>query len=405
MQNKERTYYRQLLQHYLNGTLDRDEVEELFEYIAGNEGDQEYFFDEVDFEAFNKKLVQNSKPPKDAGIRMFRRFQAGINGENVIENKKSSPHSFFIYLLNGHWRIASVLLLLIAGGYFWFRQPSAKTPTPDLVQTVITPGGNRAVLTLSNGTKVNLDSLPSGQTIMQGKSHAMNVHNGLLTYTAINSQWQSGNKITYNTLTTPRGGQYKLILSDGTKVWLNAASSIRYPTIFSQNERRVEITGEAYFEIEKNANKPFRVVTDKATVEVLGTHFDLRAYPDGTSVETTLLKGAVRVYYDNQSVVLNPGQQAKLHRNSTAIDVLQVDTSMAVAWKNGEFSFSNTDIYEVMRQLSRWYDVDVHYRDSVTVLLNGHIKRDVEVTKVFKILALTKEVNFHISGRNIEVSK
>jgi ferric-dicitrate binding protein FerR (iron transport regulator) len=207
-----------------------------------------------------------------------------------------------------------------------------------------------------------------------------------------------------NTLTTPRGGQYEVMLPDGTKVWLNSASSLTYPVTFAGKERRVELTGEAYFEVAKNTSSPFFVKTSGQTVKVLGTHFNINSYEDEKCVKTTLLEGSVVITSDGnkQAVNLKPGQQSV--NKAASFDVInEADIDEAVAWKNGKFLFRNTDLQTVMRQLSRWYDVDVEYQGTIAERhYRGRISRNVPVSQVFEILK-TSGINFIINGRTIIV--
>ena len=207
--------------------------------------------------------------------------------------------------------------------------------------------------------------------------------------------------VAYNTLTTPRGGQYHLTLSDGTSVWLNAASSIKYPIAFTGNERRVEITGEVYFEVEHNAAKPFRVICNGQTVEDLGTHFNINAYNDENAVKTTLLEGSVNVSAAGKNKMLKPGEQAQLQHGN--IRIADVDVNKVAAWKNGLFQFNDDNIRDIMRQLGRWYDVDIKYEGNLPDWeFSGAIPRNANLSQVLDILSFVK-VHFRIDGKTIVV--
>ena len=305
------------------------------------------------------------------------------------------------------WPAAALLVMAAAGAYFWLRPPASQSPAPMAAQKDLPPGGNKAILTLSNGARIILDSAHIGQLASQGNSTVEKADSGMLVYN------QSGNVasvIQYNTLRTPRGGQYKLALPDGSVAWLNAASSIRFPASFPRHERVVEITGEAYFEVARNANSPFSIRilssngTPKGTIQVLGTHFNINAYEDEPFISTTLLEGSVEISHLQRKVLLKPGEQAQLNAAGN-ISVAAVDTDEAVAWKNGEFLFNNANMADIMRQLSRWYNVEVSYKDSLNVLVNGSISRDVNIFQVLHILEQTGEVHFKINGNRIEVSR
>jgi transmembrane sensor len=285
--------------------------------------------------------------------------------------------------------------------------PSLAFHQPDLL-----PGSNKAILTLANGSKIILDNAGNGNIATQQNAVISKTQNGQVVYNAgriaedlTASSTQIIDKvIATNIIATPRGGQYQVVLPDGTKVWLNAASSLKFPIAFTGNERNVELTGEAYFEVAKNAAKPFFVKTSTQTVEVLGTHFNINSYTDEQATKTTLLEGSVKVIgnYGKLMVKLTPGEQAV--NNTGGINVVHnADIDEAVAWKNGKFLFTNTNLQTIMRQLSRWYDVDVEYRGTVNEKhYNGRISRNVPVSQIFQILK-TSGINFTINGRKIIV--
>jgi transmembrane sensor len=213
-------------------------------------------------------------------------------------------------------------------------------------------------------------------------------------------------KTVYNTIETPKGGQYRIDLPDGTMVWLNAGSSLRYPNRFAGQERKVALTGEAYFEVAKNKQMPFRVVSGKQVVEVLGTHFNINAYTDEASVKTTLLEGSVNVLLQetHQSELLNPGQQAVVKYNGSSIVVQPVKVEEAVAWKNGYFMFVDADLESIMRQLARWYDVEVAYEGNLGSLkFGGMVSRSKSIAQTLRILELTGNVRFKVAGRRVTV--
>lgn len=255
------------------------------------------------------------------------------------------------------------------------------------------PGGNKAVLTLSNGSTIMLDSAHAGAIALQGNTRIVKTDSGRLAYSSTAS---GKTEVVYNTLRTPRGGQYQLDLPDGSTVWLNAASSIRYPVSFSGKDREVEVRGEVYVEVAKDAARPFRVkIDDEAVVEVLGTEFNINAYADEGAVKTTLLEGSVRVVAgkDNgDGAVLKPGQQARLvagaGKGGGSIHVISgVDVEEVIAWKNGRFEFDHTDVPTIMRQVSRWYDVDVGYEaDYSGARFSGGINRNLNLSNVLQML-------------------
>ncbi len=299
-------------------------------------------------------------------------------------------------------RIAAVASVVIAGAALFITH--ATHPKVKQVAAVksntheIAPGSNKAILTLANGEKIFLSQTQNGKIANQGNILIKKTGSGQIVYSSLKNGVQLLANL-YNIATTPRGGQYTFTLADGTKVWLNAASSIKFPVAFDGNERRVELSGEAYFEVAHNAAKPFRVVTGKQVVEVLGTHFDINAYADEADVRTTLLEGSVKVSSAGKTNILKPGQQSQL--KDGAIDITDVDTEEAIAWKNGLFYFKDADIKTVMRQMARWYDADISYEDNLPERqFSGEISKNINASQLLDILSF-KKIHFKIEGKKI----
>ncbi|MRG44847.1 DUF4974 domain-containing protein [Chitinophaga sp. SYP-B3965] len=285
---------------------------------------------------------------------------------------------------------AAVLMALATGFYFWSQRYLRQIPE----LAGITPGSTKAILTLADGSTVALDSA-GNQVIRQG-STAIRQQGGQLEYDV-----QGASKTEhFNTLVTPRGGQFRVTLPDGSKVWLNAASSLRYPTAFINNTRTVEITGEAYFEVTQDAQKPFKVkVNNQTEILVLGTEFNVNAYTDEPTINTTLLEGAVRI----NTQTLTPGQQAQVNTDGAIKLINDVDVSETVAWKNGIFSFNNADVRTVMRQMGRWYNIEINYEQAVyTAKFKGKIDRTLDLTDALEVLKKAG-VNFKMEGRTLTV--
>jgi ferric-dicitrate binding protein FerR (iron transport regulator) len=312
------------------------------------------------------------------------------------------------------WAVAAVLLL-IAGKFIFQLTGSGSIPVkaspiqaPAVAATDRPPGTQNAILTLGDGTRITLDSAANGNLAQQGNTKVIKL-NGQIAY-ASNGK-TAGEEPLLNTISTARGNQYMLILSDGTKVWLNAASSMRFPTAFKGNERKVEITGEAYFEIAKDAAMPFKVIAGGGEIRVLGTHFNVNAYGDESTVKTTLLEGAVAVQKENARLVLSPGQQAKFRpqtqspgSGSPITLIRDVDTGHETAWKDGFFWFDNTDLPTLMRQVARWYDVEVEFKGNVTEdSFSGKVSRSVPLSRLLKVLE-QYEINFKVEGKKIIIS-
>jgi transmembrane sensor len=323
---------------------------------------------------------------------------------------------------------AAVLLTLIgAGSYFWlFNKPTGEPPTTSKAQVKpkdLPPGRDAAVLTLADGKTIILDSA-SGTISQQGSATVINVK-GQVSYDnsspSIPPKAGGEAAVVYNTVTTARGNQYQLILADGSKVWLNSASSLRFPTSFTGNSRDVELDGEGYFEIAKDASKPFHVKTRTQDLEVLGTHFNVNAYSDEDATKTTLLEGKVKVSQsaivnpesangkrqsakDNEfAVVLKPGEQAVLANNSPFTIDHSPDLDQVMAWKNGWFEFDNTDIKTIMRQISRWYDVDIKYETKINnETYGGRISRSLNLSNILKMLE-TYGVHYRLEGKTLSI--
>ncbi|MBV7533261.1 FecR family protein [Chitinophaga sp. sic0106] len=303
-----------------------------------------------------------------------------------------------------HWTwAAAVVFLMVCSAlvkYTFFNQPKAYPSGVASIQ----PGKSGAILVLGDGTKVLLDTVANGVVANQSGTQVQ-LQNGQLLYGA----GDASATITYNTMYTPRGRQFKLMLPDGSLVWLNAASSIRYPTKFGHGQRLVELSGEAYFEVAGSPGHPFVVnVANQAAVEVLGTHFNVQAYDNENEISTTLLEGKVRIkaISTNQQAILLPGQQARISQSSAISLESAVDIDKVIAWKEGQFNFEDTRLEEIMHQLERWYDIETIYEDDVRNIRFGSIiSRKEHVQSVLTLLELTGEVSFRTSGRLIYIRK
>lgn len=305
---------------------------------------------------------------------------------------------------------ASFLLLATAAGMYVLntrhkkQQLAINNAKP--VKNDILPGGNKAILTLSSGATIVLNSAKEGVITKEGGAAVNKTQNGQLVYQANNGQNAAAAPaaIVYNTVTTPRGGEYQIVLADGTKAWLNAASSLKFPTAFTGNTRRVEITGEVYFEVAKNKEKPFIVTSNGAEVEVLGTHFDVMAYNDEPEIKATLLEGSVKFRRNNAEVLLSPGEQAVSAYASGNIKVQKANIGETMAWRDGYFVFQDENIQGIMRNISRWYNVEVVYRGNMEDKeYGGKISRYKNITDVLKSLELTGTIHFKVDERRVTV--
>jgi len=310
-----------------------------------------------------------------------------------------------MYRLLKNLAVAASILALLGAGYWMFyaRRLEKKPLVPDSEKTIavkdFAPGGDKAVLTLANGSSILLDSAHNGTLTRQGDTRVLKLANGQLAYRAPTAEQSA---TLYNTVATPKGGQYQVTLSDGTRVWLNAASSLRFPTAFAGAERKVEVTGEVYFEVAHNT-MPFIVKKGDMEVRVLGTHFNINAYEDETDMKVTLLEGKVNITQRKDQQLLSPGQQARIKTGEAIAVNSTVNLETVMAWKNGLFDFNSADIKTIMRQISRWYNIEVAYEGNIPDRqFSGKISRNTNASNVLKILELSN-IHFKMEHERIVV--
>ncbi|MBB5637207.1 hypothetical protein HDF26_004440 [Pedobacter cryoconitis] len=299
---------------------------------------------------------------------------------------------------------ASILLAASLILFFYLRLSPVAATGHSIYVNDVPSGKNKAFLTLGNGSRIALDDAVNGNVIEQQGTVITKTRDGQLVYRADDKK--NGDVASVpNTIETPQGGQWQLNLPDGTKVWLNAASKLTYPSTFSGlKTRRVTLTGEAYFEVAHDRSRPFIIVTGKQVAEVLGTHFNINSYGDEPAIKTTLLEGSIKVTVNNNYEILKPGQESAV---TEKISILNVDTDNAIAWKNGDFNLGQNDFRGAMRQLARWYNVEVVYDHSAPqdVTLHGWISRQKSIVSILKVMELTGEVHFKVQGRRVVVTK
>jgi len=305
------------------------------------------------------------------------------------------------------WVAAASVLLLLGTGYYFMNglkshdQKMTKTESAKPVN-IAPPTSSNAVLTLANGQVVVLDSAGNGTIVKQGSVDIVKLADGQIAYKGI------GQNTGYNTLSNPRGSKVvSIVLSDGSKVWLNAASNIRYPVAFSGKERKVEISGEAYFEVAHNAAKPFIVQKGETEVRVLGTHFNVEAYDDESSLDVTLLEGSVSVATQksiSRPKVIRPGEQAQVRQDGNIKLASSVNLNEVMAWRDNMFSFNGADIETIMRQVSRWYNVEVVFKKPVTEKFYAEVSKNTNISTLLKMLEATKAVHFKMEGDVIVVT-
>ncbi|AOM76018.1 FecR family protein [Pedobacter steynii] len=372
---EEKEFYATLVQRYLNKQLSDQELE-LFSQLS-----KEGKLDEQLANAWN--------------------VEAGISEEDEQDYQRVNRPK----LLWPRIAVAATILITLSTGlYFYFdTKPESEIVQYALVKQDVEPGGNKATLTLADGSKISLTDAGNGQLAEQGGVKISKSANGQLVYSVVESgQREAG----YNTITTPRGGIYQVNLPDGTRVWLNAASSIKFPTTFAHlNQRKVELQGEAYFEVSRNKKQPFIVQSGKQQVEVLGTHFNINSYEDESEVKTTLLEGSVKVSAGNV-ILLKPGQQSTVGASQGGrVKVSPANIEQAMAWKNGFFHFEKENLHSVLRQLARWYDIEVVYQvNRADDEFMGDIPRGVKLSEVLKILEF-EGTHFKIENRKLIVTK
>jgi ferric-dicitrate binding protein FerR (iron transport regulator) len=378
-----------LIALFIQGTISPEEHDELDAWVAESDDNMKLFEELTDEKNIAKGLTEIEQAEwRESSQRIM----------EIAGRKKKK-------LNTRAWLIAASLVL-IAGVGWWYFSRSTKKEQPKyakLIEEDRPPGGNKATLTLANGSVVVLDSARNGNVAVQGSAEVIKTDSSL-SYNHLPGPGVP-QEVLYNTLSTPKGGQYALTLSDGTRVWLNAASSIKFPTAFTGKERQVDITGEAYFEVAHNASQPFLVNAGGVQVQVLGTHFNVNAYTDEEAVTTILVEGSVKVSKGTISRIIKPDQQASVEKEGNSILVTPVDAQELVAWKDRLFVFSNTELSEVMRQLSRWYDVEVETKDKITDHLNATFPRTLPLSKMLHLVEKTGVAHFKLEGGKLEVTK
>lgn len=373
---------------------DRESLLKLFDRISKGEATDE------DIHEYNRWC--QSFQSKGVALPEMDKITAGML-ENITTQIRHQTKINRLRLWSKVAAAACIILILAVGGYYW----THKSPITQIAKNQvndIAPGGNKATLTLANGRTIILDSVHNGQIASLGNSSVTKINPGLLTY---NSHAGSAtvSSVSYNTLTIPRGGQYQLVLPDGTKVWLNAASSIRFPTAFVGKERKVSITGEVYMEVAKDADHPFIVTTRNSDITVLGTSFNIMAYPDESSTETTLVNGSIKVSFpgSKEAKILKPGQQAIVANPGGTMSVKAVNAEDVFAWTHGLLSLNDCSVQEFMNQLSRWYNVDIEYMGKVPdKKFGGMINRNAELSNVLAALDAAG-IHTKLEGKKIVV--
>ena len=384
-----------LLDRYLKSQSNTKEKEKLDEFFEENSNSIEA-----------SKSIENVSKLED---KIFNYIQFGIK-EQV---KKESTFNRMPYLQVA----ASILVIFLFSTTIYFYRSSltskSQLPIAQGVEKIEDkqPAKNIAILTLGNNSQIVLDEASNGEIAQESGVSILKTDKGELVYKIRNSNKLSNNDLNkYNTISTPMGGKFKVILPDGSLVVLNAASTLKYPVHFDEKLRKVSFTGEAYFEIAKLEDKrkkrvPFYVYSNDQIVEVLGTHFNINSYDNEEYSKTTLLEGSVKIINEKSAApakILKPGQQAVIKRGDIQTKIMIADEAQALAWKDGYFLFKNTNIKDVVNELERWYNVDIQYDDNMEFEnITGYISRNVKISSVLKMLQLSGIVNYEISGSEI----
>ena len=380
---------------YIAKQLSAKEQDELMFLIADNANEKQV-----------KTLFEKTWDEFEHSDRVF----TDVESKKILNNVFNSdiqvihPKGAALHRINFSAIAAAAVVLMVCsiGLFFYLKPKTGNIANPAiLAKADILPGSNKAVLILGNHKKIILNDDRKGEIARQNGMLIAQLKSGELAYTVLNTASENG-EITYNTLETPKGGQFEVTLPDGTKVWLNAASSLHFPTAFIGKERHVELTGEGYFEVAKNKDMPFTVSANGVNVKVLGTHFDIMAYADEPQVNTTLLEGSVLLQKGGEHKVLKPGELGTVLKGSNNITVKAADPETAIAWKNGLFVFKDQDIKDIMRQAARWYDVDVAFVGDLKARnFGGKTSRYKNITDLLTNMQLTGAIHYKIEGRRV----
>ncbi|MBL7734197.1 MAG: FecR family protein [Chitinophagaceae bacterium] len=392
--------------------MEADQLQRLFEKYVRNECTSR---EKRELLAFVERM-ENEKAVMD----LIDRFIARTGGGEELDNEKAGimlqrilrkeqlPTPVLSRVKSRYslaWKAAAAVILFAAGFYLW-RNYTGSGESPSVAaltdQPGIMPGGSHAILSMSDGRSILLDSMKDGH-IAQGGIQVVKRNDMLIFSASRNNDHAEQDRVIFNTLSTPAGGQYQVLLPDGSKVWLNATSSLHFPNVFTGDTREVVIEGEGYFEVASNNKKPFHVKVGNMVVKVLGTHFNINAYKDDGRIRTSLLEGSIRITEGSMSELLAPGQQGILKSGEGKLDIQTMDMDLVIAWKNGLFNFTGSDFYTIMHQIGRWYDMQIEFEGKIPNRnFEGKISRSAQLSEILKILEL-QNLKFEVKGRKIIV--
>ncbi|MCO5235241.1 MAG: FecR domain-containing protein [Chitinophagaceae bacterium] len=403
--NNKQDYYRALLESYLNEDINHAQTAELFEYIARHPEGVAAFLDPGDRLRFEERVRMDMAPGDAVSKRIHERLLQDITAQDEQENEDDKHASPVWHLLKARWYWAAAAVLLLVAGIYYLQIGALKPQLPadrPVVKSpdIEPPQLSQAMITLANGQKIALQSIDEGMLAKQGNVEVVKLANGEIAYQP--SPGTNAGSVAYNTLSNPRGSRViQMTLSDGSRIWLNAGSSVTYPVMFTGGERKVSVTGETYFEVAHHGATPFIVNKGETNITVLGTRFNVNAYDDEEEVKVTLLEGSVKVDMPGADRLLKPGQQARIGRSLQVVDNANLEEVMA--WKNGLFIFDNADIRTIMRIVARWYDLEVIYEGKISAdRFQGKISMDTRLSELLEVLELTK-VEYSIENKTIKI--
>jgi len=380
---KDSKHIKLLFERYLNNHASREETAELFQY----------FQDTNNKEAL-EQMIENQLESRDKEELIDKMILDRVFGKIDLDTEPQNITSPTWYKITG---VAAAIILIISISYLFLNRSTYN----DHTATIIEPGRDKATLVLSSGKTIVLEDVANGKLTEELGTTIEKTEKGGINYKI---EGNTDVRIAMNLLNVPKGGQFQITLSDGTKVWLNSNSSLKYPSAFSASERRVELKGEAYFEVSKNKQKPFIVETSLQKVEVLGTKFNINAYDDESSTQTSLAEGSVRVSCKNNTTLLKPGQQSTLTDQNIAVRSINLD--QVLDWKNGDFNFSNNNLKEIMRKISRWYNIEVIFEGPISQeTYVAQISRKKRLNDVLRALQLSGSIKYSIRNNKLYISQ
>ncbi|WP_313672900.1 FecR family protein [Sphingobacterium multivorum] len=380
---KDSKHIKLLFERYLNNRASREETAELFQYFQDTNNKQAL-----------EQMIENQLESQDKEELIDKMILDRVFSKIDLDVEPQKIKSPTWYKITG---AAAAIILVISISYLFL---NSSTYT-DHTATIIEPGRDKATLVLSSGKTIVLEDVANGKLTEELGTTIEKTENGGINYTV---EGNTDVRVATNLLNVPKGGQFQITLSDGTKVWLNSNSSLKYPSAFSASERRVELTGEAYFEVSKNKQKPFIVETSLQKVEVLGTKFNINAYDDESSTQTSLAEGSVRVSCKNNTTLLKPGQQSTLTDQNIAVRSVNLD--QVLDWKNGDFNFSNNNLKEIMRKISRWYNIEVIFEGPISQeTYFAQISRKKRLNDVLRALQLSGSIKYSIRNNKLYISQ